>query len=371
MRRGIWIVLLTAVIASMIVIFSIALIDIEDSDLGGDTLLIPNLEQNISNLQEIVVIFPGGSEVTDTDTGSGLGVTELNFWKDGQRWKLRENNDYYADVRQLSALINELAVLALKEPKTRISDKHERLGLGAPEEGGSAIRINLYGDAQSVIAEILLGEVATTRSGQYVRKSGEDQTWLAGPPLENRLSDKPNNWLERPLFPVLAENIRAVTFRDRRNNEHLLSREENVTPFSMVAPDGMKVANPNTLGNLAKLMESIDYSEVLTNPEPGNDSFLDVEHTAVIETFEGIAINTRIGYAKLSAQPLLQLSFAVVGGTEIEESAYSKVDEYNAGYGAWLYEINDQTMEAFAFDAEQIFTEADEDESNKANKKAK
>jgi hypothetical protein len=364
MSRTAWIVLLTAVAVSVVAMFSLVIVDRQDSNLGTGDLFLPNFENEVSELREIIIAFPGGDEVSDTDTGSGIDTTELHFWKDGQRWRLREAQDYYASINQLSTLVTGLSDMRLKEPKTKVADKHERLGLGAPEDGGSATRISMYGAENRTIVEVLLGDVASSRSGQYVRASGAKQTWLATPPLEDRLSDQATSWLERSILSIPVTQVRALSFSEDRGREYRLSREQNTAIFDITPPDGLKVANPNGLGNLAQLMEQLEYDKVLPNPTPGDKDMLDVEHTVFLETFEGFAVRAQIGYASLSENALLQLTFSASGGEEVPASVLEKVDRHNEDYGAWLYEISDETMQSFIFDAENVFVEITEDESN-------
>lgn len=359
MKRSVWVALMSATILSVVGILVAVFMDTEDANLGIGDPLIPNLEQRISELQEIIIAFPSDDPDSPTDTGSGVETTELNFWKDDAHWRIREHHNYHADVAQLNTLIVGLLDMNLKEPKTRVHDRHERLGLGAPEEGGSATRIGLYGVGGAVIAEILLGNAAISRSGQYVRHLGNDQTWLAGPTLEERLSDDAVNWTARPLLEIPVDMVRTVTFIDSRAKEHRLNRDLIADPFTITPPEGMKVTNPAQLEDWAKLLEELSYQNVLPVPDDDVDSAFQTEQTVRVETIEGYTVTARIGNSSLSDNTVLHLSFSVSESESVDadESISEIVSDYNADYSNWLYELNEEQQQAFFFDADSVFSE--------------
>lgn len=366
MTRRIWIVMLVLATASVVGILIVALTDKGDASLGVGSPLIPELETRAQEIHEITIVLPGGDEVSDTDTGNGIGVTTISFWNDDRRWHIREHNDYFADVSQLSQLVVTLSAINLQEPKTRVHDKHERLGLGAPEEGGSATRISLYGSEGVVIANILLGDDALSRSGQYVRHADQDQTWLASPAQE-RLSGSSINWLAKPLLRVPVEDVRSVVFMNDQDGEsYRISREAAGDPLTINPPDGYKVDDPSILNDWATVMENLDFENVLLNPEPADDSLLAVQHTVRLNTFEGMTVIATIGNAALSESLLMRVLFMVEGGEDIDETVYNKVAQHNEDYGSWLYEISDVDKAEFVFVPDTVFVEIEVKEEDKA-----
>lgn len=365
MTRRIWIVMLVLATASVVGILVVALTDKGDASLGVGSPLIPELEARAEEIHEITIVLPGGDEVSDTDTGSGVGVTTISFWNDDRRWHIREHNDYFADVSQLSQLVVTLSAIKLQEPKTRVRDKHERLGLGAPEEGGSATRISLYGSGGVVIANILLGDDALSRSGQYVRHADQDQTWLASPAQE-RLSGNSVNWLAKPLLKVPVEDVRSVVFMSEGDDvSYRISRETASDVLTINPPDGYKVDDPSILTDWATVMENLDFENALLNPDPADDSLLAVQNTVRLNTFEGMTVIATIGNAALSESLLMRVLFMVEGGEDIDETVYDKVAKHNEDYGSWLYEISDVAQAEFIFVPDTVFVEIEVKEEDK------
>lgn len=366
MTRKLWLSLLVLALVSLAGILVVSLTDEKDSDLGAGSLLLPGFAERVDDLYEVHMVFPGGEEVSDSDTGSGVGTVQITLWNDGRRWRLREHHDYFADVATLSEMVYALSELRLQEAKTAVRDKHERLGLGAPAEGGSAVQLSLYDGQGAAMAEVLLGDEAVSRSGRYVRHLGEDQTWLANAVVE-RLSDDVNTWLQRPLLNISGDEVSSVTFTNYVEDEgsYSLRRPSGFSFLSIVPPEGYKVTDPRSLNDWGRVLQDLDYDDVLPYPEgvSPQDLDFDLERRVDVNLYQGATVRVEIGRADLSDALLMRLFFFVSDPAAADEDALSMVDTYSEYYQPWLYEINDGVETRFIFDPDLVFSEVEEEAS--------
>ena len=102
----------------------------------------------------------------------------------------------------------------LVERKTALKDRHDLLGLGDHTAPGSNARLMRMLDAKGeVLGEIVLGRPAfdvmeASKGGTYVRRPGDDQTWLADRPLQVGLSLR--DWIKTRLIDLDVKSIKSI-----------------------------------------------------------------------------------------------------------------------------------------------------------------
>src|SRR5262249_47934205 len=114
---------------------------------------------------------------------------------------------------------------------------HGQLGLGAPEKGGDATEITLMDASGKPLAAVLVGKGADVvdamgRGAIYVRKAGDDQTWLA----RGYLMAKPAlaDWLNKNIVNVGRERIQEVDVTPTTGAAYVVSRaRKDVPEFSV------------------------------------------------------------------------------------------------------------------------------------------
>ena len=138
--------------------------------------------------------------------------------KDGT-WVLETGDGYPADAAKVRELILAASEAALVERKTALASRHDLLGLKEPSEAGSSARLLRFLDQQDgVLGEIVLGNPATdifaaSKGGTYVRRPGDDQTWLADREITASLSLR--DWVQTKLIDFSPSKIKAAPDRCR------------------------------------------------------------------------------------------------------------------------------------------------------------
>ena len=115
---------------------------------------------------------------------------------------------------QLPVLVG-LAEADLIESKTRRPDRYAALELEDPADKNAKSRIvRLLGAKGNVMGEVVIGKkrldlLGTGKSGTYVRKPGDPQTWLANAELDASAVAK--DWLKTSVYTSDAAKISRVT----------------------------------------------------------------------------------------------------------------------------------------------------------------
>jgi hypothetical protein len=168
----------------------------------------------------------------------------------------------------------------------------------------------------------------------YVRRDGENQTWLARGrfPLVQSASD----WLDPAFLGVSRDEIRRVTLWAGTDHPVVMSRaskDENDFTLQDI-PKGRTTRGAPIVNGAATSIVDLGFDDAV----PADTmSFPDSSPNAVFETFDGLRLTLTMtgGGGALWAK--------VVADVEPEASdataAQKKADEINARVGAWAYKL--------------------------------
>ena len=139
--------------------------------------------------------------------GMGGEVKIVLTRSEGKGWGAEARGGYPADEELIKRTLLGVGNMEAYEPRTSNPDWHRNLGLLKPEDIGSALRVEFF-EGEERLAGLLVGKVperAADVKGEgliYVRRDGEDQSWLARGrlPLHRNAVD----WLD----PVVSGDAR-------------------------------------------------------------------------------------------------------------------------------------------------------------------
>jgi hypothetical protein len=133
----------------------------------------------------------------------------------GQGWVLASHANYPARAEVVRGLLVKMAEADLVEPKTNVKERFGLLELEDPAGKDAKSRLVRLLDAKgAVITEVVVGKkrvdaFGANRSGTYVRRPGDTQTWLASADLEASLSAK--DWVAPAILDVQPAKIASLT----------------------------------------------------------------------------------------------------------------------------------------------------------------
>ena len=264
--------------------------------------LYPDLTQRLESLEQVQI------------DGSGAGV-DVTLQRAEQGWQVVERSGYQVDMARLRTLLRNLAEAELVEEKSAQAGNYAALGVADPDEadsdeadsdeadsdeaeangadssegGAGGVRVVLAGMDPPV--DLIVGNQATGRSGSYVRRSGEAQSWLV-----NRTFDvprEPGQWIDRDVLDIGADRIQSATVEVAEQRYEAAKSSRADTDFAVTGVlEGRELTSPGAANGLATALVRLQADDVRRfrpseEPEP--------TAAATFRTFDGLVLELQ-GY---------------------------------------------------------------------------
>jgi hypothetical protein len=263
------------------------------------------------------------------------GEQKLALEKVNALWGVKDRAGYPVEFAKIRPLIVGLSEAKLLEAKTRRPDRYAALDLEDPAAKDSKARlVRLLDEKGQPLAEVVIGKkrlesFGSGKSGTYVRRPGDPQTWLADAELPAPAAAK--DWVKTSVVSLDSAKFASVTVEVPGEPPLKIEREggtpEGKFTFAGFPPDGKKLKDENAADTLARAIASIDLEDVRKLDAPKGDA---------------------AGSAKIEGkdQPLVTLTFRNDGdGTWValtatgEGEAKKAADEITARTKGWEYKI--------------------------------
>ena len=239
----------------------------------SDALLAEGLKEKLNDLTRIEL---------------SRGEQKVTLQQDNKEWRIKEKYNYPADIGKVRNLTVSLASSTLKEKKTKQKERYEKLGL----DEKSTARVALFTDSESPISDFYIGNQMSQLDGTYIRREGDDQTWLTSGKFAAEV--KAENWLNTELFSIERKRVRSITidhpkgktFKSTRN-----SKDQTDYTLSNI-PSGHKITSQYSVNNLASSLENLELGDVI----PTKDFSFDKDKTTktTVQTFDGLEATIRL-----------------------------------------------------------------------------
>ena len=114
-----------------------------------------------------------------------------------------------------------LAELRTVEAKTADPERYAALGLAPPDaEEGAGTDVRLLDGSGGGVAALTVGNAARAGANRlYIRRDGEERTWLARGELE--LGETPKDWVDTMVLRLDGDRVRRVTITHADDGEVL------------------------------------------------------------------------------------------------------------------------------------------------------
>lgn len=205
------------------------------------------------------------------------------------KWVLVSGEDYPVDEAKARELVLAATEARLVERKTARKDRHDLLGLGDHTAPGSTARLMRMLDANGVVlGEIILGRPAfdameASKGGTYVRRPGDDQTWLADRPLQVGLSLR--DWVKTRLIDLDVKSIASVRIEREGEAPIDIKRSADGTQHELASmPAGKKLKYVSGVDDVAEAISLIEFRNVR---RAGKADALPLQGRATLETDTG------------------------------------------------------------------------------------
>lgn len=295
--------------------------------------LFAGLDTKLDHASEIVVTLPRGMQ--------GVDRLVIDRSPDG-RWVLPGHGGYPARQDMVKNLLTGLGALEAYEPRTARAEWHRNLGLLAPEDLGSATRVEIFDDKKERLAAMLAGKIpeeSVDVQGQgmiYVRRDGEDQTWLARGrfPLAKVASD----WLDTDFLTLPKDRIARVTLWSGSAHPATISRMSPDDPnfeLENLAPGEISRGAP-VMNGIANAIAEAGFEDVA--PE-ATISFPENSPHVVINSFDGLVYTVVMTGSGTAIWAKVSVDMAPDLSADKQAAARGLVAKTQARFKGWVYQI--------------------------------
>jgi Domain of unknown function (DUF4340) len=285
----------------------------EPPQVAGDRLLFPGLAPLLQNATRVEIVHQGKT---------------VTIVRRGERWGLEDRGGYPVQRDKLREMLTGLTELRAVEPRTADAAQFARLGLEDPQDPhGNSNLVRVLDAAGKPLLELVLGHRRVRPQGNvqetvYVRRPGENQTWLA----EGRLpvDADPQLWLDHDIMNI--DHARVASLAVTRGGERLEFAMED-QKLVLKSPAEHPKLDDYKLDELERGLESLTFQDV----KPAGDLKGEAAGESVFVTKDGLSVTV----TALHEGSDFWAPFAATGTGE----ARAEAEGLQAKLGGWAYQL--------------------------------
>ncbi|MEA2737316.1 MAG: hypothetical protein QOH05_623 [Acetobacteraceae bacterium] len=323
----------------------------EQTAIAGGKLMFPDLAPKLRDVVAIEITHQGKQIVIQRRSDGGWGVASMQ--------------DYPVQETKLRGMLTGLTELRLAEPRTTDPTEFGRLGLDDPNSpASSADLLRLLDRTGAPVVAVIVGHrrvrsQANVPEEIYVRRPGENQTWLAEASLQ--VDADASLWLDRNVMNIAHDRIASVAVGDQTL---VFGRQDG--KFVLTQPAVHPKLEDYKVEDVARALELLTFQEVKADAdapsahsaiadaanaglpntvsataEPPNSGLVtagsptaDAPGTthAVFMTNDGLAVTVTVFHADKD----VWARFAVAGSSD---KVKPEAERMNARLAGWSYQI--------------------------------
>lgn len=326
--------------------------------------LFPGLMDRVNDVAAVSVVTPEGAFAIRRGADDG--------------WVMAEKSDYPVQFETIKQAVVGMASLKPLEAKTVKADKYARLQVADPNPDGAGsgegtlIRLEDAGGGE--IAALIVGKTKSVETSSrpgwyYVRKPGDEQSWLASGRIE--VFEKATGWLDATMLRIERTRIRAAETVQPDGAALRISRTDpRGRDFDVDnVPEGGEVSFDTAPNALGSALTYISFDDV----RPAGDLGFDGAGKAVFSTFDGLVVTAELAdldevtWVRFSAA-FDEAAVALDGLSEDDAKQMKQADEVkaeaeeiNTRYGVWAYRLPDYKIKDLRTALSDVVTSADGD----------
>jgi hypothetical protein len=195
------------------------------------------------------------------------GGKTLKLTQSDGKWVIPSQENYPANVDAIRKLVVSASEASLVERKTAKEDRLKLLGLADPKAKGSTARLIRFLDANGApVGEIIVGNkkadaFGASKSGTYVRRPGETQTWLADRALEGTADLR--DWTKTRVVDMPTETVKKASIEVTDEPAYEIVRDSDGKSFKLSQiPNGKKLKYVNSIDEIIESASYVDFQNV-------------------------------------------------------------------------------------------------------------
>jgi hypothetical protein len=256
-------------------------------------------------------VFPGLIDAINTATVIEVTLPDqaVTIRHDGEHWAVAELADFPPRFELVKQLLLSMAEMKTVEAKTANPDRHGVLGLADPssEEGaGSRVRL-LDADGQTIAALMIGNPARGARDLFYVRRDGENQTWLARGHLD--VGTDAESWIDTLLMKLPIERMRQITIEHADGETVAISKAvlgDAVFELADIPADAT-LSSTGLLDSIARVVAVLRFDEVAAPDIIAGvgDPIL----RAHFQSFDGVVVNIALYQVEDASWALIEVVY--------------------------------------------------------------
>jgi hypothetical protein len=272
--------------------------------------------------------------------------------RDAEGWNAPEYHSYPVSAGKVGRLVSSLSDMRLVAEKTSKPELYARLDLADPaSDPTSSARHIVLSDADGkVLADAYIGKklwrhTGGERTGTYMRRAEEAETWLAtgGEPIDRDLLD----WLDKGVMDIATARLARIEIAPAGQTPYEILRDGETEPFILPAlPEGASVGE-SALSRIAGTLAGLKLEDV----KPADEVTLPTERNrGHFVTFGGLEITAE--HARLDEENWV--TFGVTTGADASEDTRTEALALQEKLSPWVFKLPDYVAKRLTTPLEQV-----------------
>jgi len=264
----------------------------------------------------------------------------LTVKKEGGKWQLASRQNYAASEEAIRDLLVGLSELRLREAKTRKSHRYARLEVeDVKTEKAKSKLLTVKGAGGKELATVLVGKIyneitGATNVGRYVRKPGDEQSWLVAGRLQ--VPEAVDKWVKPAILDVANKRIANVAVIHPDGQTMMVSRGDGKSKKFGIdnMPADRTIEYQSDVDNMGDGLDKLELEDVkatnqVTFPK---DKVISTE----ISTYDGLMIDVEL--AELE-DGNFWARFKARTTDDAKDDVKREASAINAETSAWVYQV--------------------------------
>lgn len=246
-------------------------------------------ERSSSSIESAKALYPDLKKTLNDATAVRIHTAgdelAVEIARKDDAWGVTERHGYPADEAKLRKLLLGIANAELREQKTSNPENYSSLGVeDVSDANATGVRIEVAGVEPAV--NLIVGKQGLSFDSQYVRKVGEEESWLIDASLDS--SAKPEDWLRKSVIDVRADRIQSATIETKGAKPYTAAKDSRADADFAVEPlpKGKELSSSSAANSLATALAGLTLSDV----RPASELEGKPEAQATYRTFDGLIV---------------------------------------------------------------------------------
>ncbi|MCZ6565598.1 MAG: DUF4340 domain-containing protein [Gammaproteobacteria bacterium] len=262
--------------------------------LGDNSFLLPGLAKVLNDVTKLTVTESGNTALTIIS-------------KSDNNWVVENRDGYEANMAAVRTVFNKLAEAKLIEAKTSNPENYSKLGVeDVKNSTAQGVEFSIEGLSEPI--NIIAGnDGSASKSTQYIRRAGEEQSWLINKKLN--LNRDVTQWLRTDILDIAPERIKSIQIAHLDGSEISIENkgtEEYEFTLTNTLPEGKKVSE-SEIYQVANALSSMQLRDVASLERLHEDLVQPTITTFV--TYDGLTITAKTFTEEQEAYSTIEIEF--------------------------------------------------------------